>query len=71
MKKDFTVISIKLSKEDLEEIRTKAKKFASGNVSAWMRFASRHFLGPTKTIPKATFSRRGAKRGVDNGDDFF
>ncbi len=45
-KPKFTSLTIKLPEEDLAEIRKQAKKFAKGNVSAWIRYAA------TKLAPK-------------------
>ena len=37
-------ISIRVSKEDLAMMRKKAKKYASGNVSAFIRYAALKYV---------------------------
>lgn len=42
-KEKQTMISMQLPIPLLKQIKAKAKKYASGNVSAWMRYAAANF----------------------------
>lgn len=50
---DRTVpINLLVTKEELAEIRSNAKKFAGGNVSAWIRYAARKLLPRKEDLVK-------------------
>lgn len=40
---EATLVPIKIHERAIREIKTNAKKYASGNFSAWMRHASIHY----------------------------
>lgn len=46
MKRDKAdkILPVRIGEWDLEQIRIKAERHASGNVSAWVRYASRMYI---------------------------
>lgn len=49
-KAETTLINLKVTSEELKAIRGRAKRFANGNVSRWMRFAGLNHTPRSKDL---------------------
>lgn len=43
-KEKLTLINIKVSEEDRKLLMSQAKRYADGNLSAWLRYAGIHYV---------------------------
>jgi len=48
--KDLTLLNLKISSKDRRRLVAMAKKYAGGNLSAWLRFAGAHYVPPKSVI---------------------
>jgi hypothetical protein len=52
LKKKRKLINLKVSPEELKLIQGKAKKYANGNTSAWIRYAATQLSPKRKDVTK-------------------
>lgn len=52
LKKELTMISIRLSKKDLDKMKEKSEAYTLGNLSKWIIYASKMYNPSSKELTK-------------------